>query len=444
MRKRRRQPGLRLCLATAAAGAVAALLAAHACATQDVRCGNGVVDPGEECDDNNLSNDDRCTKFCRLSICGDGIIERSSEQCDDRGTVPGDGCDAACRREGMECGDGTLDDVGSWPEECDDGNTTDGDGCSANCFNEIGTCGDGTRQYGEECDDGNTTPCDGCDEDCRTETAGSCDADATTETDAPDAPDGDARDGDAADGDGRDAETVDGETGDAEFVEGDGRDGDVADGDAADGDGDAAEARDGWDCTDPVCDLAPQCGCGSGEKCTLIGSGRGCGPTGFLAEGRACTSDSECGSGLYCAPAVDTSVFFCHRFCEADGDCLGPGSRCLVPITGGSPPTTLGTLCTVNCDLESGSGCPEGARCKVFSDADGDYLTDCSGEVGSGRLGHACSDESDCAAGYFCSPSFPTCLQYCVFPDGYCDGGYVCRSFAPPVLIGTRTYGYCG
>ena len=409
------------------------MVAAYACAGQEVRCGNGTVDPGEECDDGNQDNSDGCTRFCRRSVCGDGIVSETSEQCDDRNTESGDGCDPSCRREGMVCGDGTLDDVGSWPEECDDGNARDGDGCSANCFNELGECGDGIRQYGEECDDGNTAACDGCDDDCLIEMT-TCDADAGTDVDVID-----GRDGEVVEGDGTDS--IDGEATDAEAVDGETVDGDVVEADAED----VIVVPDGWECTNPVCDFVPQCGCETGNKCTLRGAGRGCGPTGFLAEGRPCTSDSECAAGLYCAPAVGTDVFFCHRFCEENTDCLGPGSRCVVPVSGGSPVTTMATLCSVSCDLESSSGCPEGVRCSVFSDTDGTYLTDCSGDVGSGRLGHSFSENADCASGFFCAaPSYPTCVQYCVYPDGYCDGGYVCRSFTPTVRVGTREYGYCG
>jgi cysteine-rich repeat protein len=424
-RSRGRRLAVQLCLTTVFAGAAAVLMAAYACAGQDTTCGNGVLDPGEECDDGNRSNEDGCTALCRRSVCGDGITDRSREQCDDRNTEPGDGCDALCRREGMVCGNGVLEDVGSWPEECDDGNTVDGDGCSSNCFNEVGECGDGTVNWNEECDDGNRVPGDGCDEDCQQETPdGGGDADADVE-----AVDGDveARDGDV---EGRDGE----------FGEG------SEDGEAGEGaeDADVIEARDGWECSNPICDLAPQCGCESGTKCTLVGAERSCARTGFLSEGRACTDDSECAAGLYCAPAVATDVLLCHRFCATDAECLGAGSRCLVPVFGG-PTGTLATLCTVNCDLESGSGCPEGTRCKIFDDGEGTFLTDCSGNVGDGRLGHACTGEADCASGFFCaSPSYPSCLQYCVYPDGYCEGGYVCRAFAEPVMIGSRQYGYCG
>ncbi len=69
-------------------------------------CGNGVVDPGETCDDGSpspTSPSDGCAN-CILTYCGDGWIQSPNgqgtggpanngyEQCDDGNTVPGDGC----------------------------------------------------------------------------------------------------------------------------------------------------------------------------------------------------------------------------------------------------------------------------------------------------------------------------------------------------------------
>ena len=95
------------------------------------RCGNGVLDPGETCDDGNWTPGDGCDAACgRGSLCGNGVLE-PGEECDDGNRLVRDGCDATCKVEQL-CGDGIVD-AG---EGCDDGNVTPGDGCDAQCHLE--------------------------------------------------------------------------------------------------------------------------------------------------------------------------------------------------------------------------------------------------------------------------------------------------------------------
>jgi|GEM_PF-5719499 len=123
-------------------------------------CGDGVVDPGEACDDGNIVGGDGCSGYCFVEAsCGDGTVD-TGEGCDDGNNVGGDGCSALCQVEPI-CGDGNLD-LG---EECDDGNNLDGDGCSATCTIQP-FCGDGAVDPGEECDDGNQVDGDGCSATC--------------------------------------------------------------------------------------------------------------------------------------------------------------------------------------------------------------------------------------------------------------------------------------
>lgn len=159
-------------------------------------CGDGILQPGEACDDSNSVSGDGCTKCCLpdppLAVCGNGQVEYP-EECDDGNVVAGDGCDPICGQESAVCGNSVLeypeecDDGNSdafdgcdacslvpvcgngtvtAPEECDDGSRTPGDGCDAGCQYEH-TCGDGNLELGEECDDGNTLPGDGCSPDCK-------------------------------------------------------------------------------------------------------------------------------------------------------------------------------------------------------------------------------------------------------------------------------------
>src|SRR6185436_15870448 len=88
-------------------------------------CGNGKVDPGEECD-----GQPGCTQSCKFApVCGNAEIE-SGEQCDDGNTQDGDGCSSTCKLEpALGCGNGNVDPG----EECDDANQVAGDGCEPDC-----------------------------------------------------------------------------------------------------------------------------------------------------------------------------------------------------------------------------------------------------------------------------------------------------------------------
>ena len=152
-------------------------------------CGDGNLNPGEQCDDGNNIDGDGCTATCMTEYCGDGVVNNAGlETCDDGGTVDGDGCSASCQIEGCTdplapnynpaavvddgscdayCGDGTIDPG----ETCDDGNNIDGDGCSANCQSDE-SCGNGIQDPGEACDDGNSDNTDACLNTCQLATCG--------------------------------------------------------------------------------------------------------------------------------------------------------------------------------------------------------------------------------------------------------------------------------
>jgi cysteine-rich repeat protein len=132
-------------------------------------CGNGVINPGEECDDDNIVDGDGCTSTCVAEICGDGVTQPGiGEECDDSNSTSEDGCSDVCIVE--FCGDSVTQ--AGLGESCDDGNTTSGDGCSDVCIAEF--CGDGAIQpgLGESCDDSNSTGGDGCSAACWPELGG--------------------------------------------------------------------------------------------------------------------------------------------------------------------------------------------------------------------------------------------------------------------------------
>jgi len=88
-------------------------------------CGDGVCQTTAE-------NTFTCTSDCP-NVCGDGLLE-PGESCDDGNTIPNDGCNDVCEIE--FCGDSVVQSAAG--EECDDGNTEDNDGCTNNCT--FGSC----------------------------------------------------------------------------------------------------------------------------------------------------------------------------------------------------------------------------------------------------------------------------------------------------------------
>ncbi|HJL18408.1 MAG TPA: DUF4215 domain-containing protein [Sandaracinaceae bacterium LLY-WYZ-13_1] len=159
-------------------------------------CGNGAIDPGEECDGTALDGQTcvslgyvageltclpDCTfdkTVCEEDACGNGAIddgeacdgaELDDQTCASLGFVGGGtlACDASCDFDTSDCracGDGSVDEG----EECDGSDLdgvdceargfTDGElACDASCaFDESGcfdaSCGDGTRGGSEDCD----------------------------------------------------------------------------------------------------------------------------------------------------------------------------------------------------------------------------------------------------------------------------------------------------
>ena len=111
-------------------------------------CGDGKVDPGEECDDAKLGTGNACLSTCKKNICGDGFVFTGSEQCDDGNKNDADACSNTCKLPNL-CGNGVI----NTGEQCDLG-TTGNDGitwmngilCSASCKELKGYCGDARIQ----------------------------------------------------------------------------------------------------------------------------------------------------------------------------------------------------------------------------------------------------------------------------------------------------------
>lgn len=97
-------------------------------------CGDGFLDPGEECDDGEHSSDtapNACRSDCRKAGCGDYVVD-SGEECDE-GSRNNDSMPNQCRTNCKKpvCGDGVVDT--DYGEECDDANTNEDDGCTSKC-----------------------------------------------------------------------------------------------------------------------------------------------------------------------------------------------------------------------------------------------------------------------------------------------------------------------
>ena len=90
------------------------------------RCGDGVTEGAETCDDSNLVDDDGCDRNCTTTGCGNGIVT-AGEVCDDGDLVDGNGCDSNCTPSA--CGNGVRTEI----EGCDDGNVVGDDGCESDC-----------------------------------------------------------------------------------------------------------------------------------------------------------------------------------------------------------------------------------------------------------------------------------------------------------------------
>ncbi len=184
------------------------------------QCDDGSITCLEECDDSNTIGGDGCSATCQCeNACGDGNLEAPCEQCDPGGlcqfggeppgtfcTFPagpectqggiclfneGAGCDIDCQLDGV-CGDGVLQPA---TEQCDDGNASNLDGCLNDCT--LAFCGDGfTRTGVEECDDANAANDDACLNDCA---AASC-GDGFVRTGVEECDDGNVDDGDCCSG----------------------------------------------------------------------------------------------------------------------------------------------------------------------------------------------------------------------------------------------------
>ncbi len=112
-------------------------------------CGNGKVEPTEQCDDGNQTNGDGCDNDCAYSCVTPATDCGAAPACEKETCTLAHTCsavadqtkdDAACGTGRVcsagncinSCGNGIVDAADG--EQCDDGNTVNGDGCNNNCL----------------------------------------------------------------------------------------------------------------------------------------------------------------------------------------------------------------------------------------------------------------------------------------------------------------------
>lgn len=176
----------------------------------ETQCGNGILDPGEECDDGKANSDgtpNACQKSCKQAYCGNQIID-NGEECDDGNGYSFDACTFDCKEQVDADADGyyNMFVTGSPFHDCDDNKDTGadihpdakeicGDGVDQNCDNADLSCndvdndGDGMTETQGDCDDNDAQVkkadnipelCDDKDNNCDGVTDGEASEDAKT------------------------------------------------------------------------------------------------------------------------------------------------------------------------------------------------------------------------------------------------------------------------
>jgi len=199
----------------------------------------------------------------------------------------------------------------------------------------------------------------------------------------------------------------------------------------------------GGACPDTPCKLTtPQCGCPSGQECTISSYKVACKAGGTTQTGQPCTTQFQCAAGSLC-------LGVCAKFCDVDADCATQGGICALQLSDGTPTGSIPnvTLCSNACSVTNNSGCTgAGVGCQLGKEQTGQmrFFTFCA-SAGTGPKGSTCSTSEQCLPTYGCFSSM-MCLQYC-----YVGGAGACgASCSPlqdasmnPIIVNGKTVGVC-
>jgi hypothetical protein len=152
-------------------------------------------------------------------------------------------------------------------------------------------------------------------------------------------------------------------------------------------------------------------GCALGVA--LWGTGGGCSdpvapPTGGSGKlGSACSSDAQCGTGMYCPGVSSLYEGMCTKDCSTDGECSTAFGRTAFCGSSG--------FCLQAC--ASAADC-KGGHCESISGAFPDFC-----KPGAATLSQACTESSQCAPGLMCGDielGIGGCSKPCTL-DTECD-----------------------
>jgi hypothetical protein len=196
-----------------------------------------------------------------------------------------------------------------------------------------------------------------------------------------------------------------------------------------------------------ACTLLPQAGCsGNTPACDLAPVEDG--STECRAVTMAGTSDSRCAVATACSAGyscvgemgVDSA---CMKFCAADTDCSGTGSRCAYSLQADNGDPLNIKVCSNACDPYFSTGCPSGMGCNVYDSAAGDF-TDCR-VMGTKSVGSTCANSDECSPGALCvDDGTARCRYYCKLGvPSSCPTSQTCNAFSASLTIGSTSYGFC-